>query len=99
MLCGLWKIFPHNNVSNYCSNCGAPLNYEERKKDYIKQVKERRQKINEIHIMFKNDVFEYFDVVDNPKAELCFDIAWSEGHSNGLENVVDWFDELVELIK
>lgn len=49
--------------------------------------------------VFRADLFEEYGVVGNPKAALCFDIAWDLGHSAGLAEVDMYFDRLVALIK
>jgi hypothetical protein len=54
---------------------------------------------NRLHMEFMNDIFEEFDVVDNPKRHKCFVMAYEHGHSAGHQEVYSWFQELVELIK
>lgn len=48
---------------------------------------------------FKQDLFENYEILDNPKKELCFEIAWDDGHSGGFAEVLNQFDKLVCLIK
>lgn len=48
---------------------------------------------------FINDLFEEFDVTDNPKRELCYSIAYADGHAHGFSEVYSKFSDLVELIK
>jgi len=48
---------------------------------------------------FKRDLFEEHGVTGHPKAELAFKLAWDYGHSSGLNEVVSYFEELVDLIK
>lgn len=47
---------------------------------------------------FKQDLFEYYEVSNNPKKDLCFSLAWEHGHSEGYPSIIVWFDELVDLI-
>lgn len=49
--------------------------------------------------LFKQDLFIEFDVVDNPKAEQAYAIAWQEGHWAGFQEVYNEFEKIVELIK
>lgn len=49
--------------------------------------------------LFKQDLFVEFDVVDNPKAEQAYAIAWQEGHWAGYQEVYGEFEKIVELIK
>jgi phosphomannomutase len=54
---------------------------------------------HKLHKEFVNDLFENFNVTDNPKRQRAFDLAWERGQSNGLEEVYNEFYDLVELIK
>lgn len=48
---------------------------------------------------FKNDLFEYHGVTENPKANKCYSIAYDYGHHAGHSEVASYFDTLVDLIK
>jgi len=48
---------------------------------------------------FKKDLFQEFEVTDNPKAEKCYRLAWEHGHSSGLADVASYFGDFVELIR
>ena len=48
---------------------------------------------------FKRDLFEEHGVTGHPKAERCYSLAWVYGHSAGLDEVANYFDDLVDLIK
>jgi hypothetical protein len=48
---------------------------------------------------FKADLFEEHSVTGHPKAEKAFQLAWRYGHSSGLGEIANYFDDLVELIK
>lgn len=47
---------------------------------------------------FKADLLAEFGV-SGPKADKCFELAWSHGHAAGLQDVAQYFEEFVELIK
>lgn len=53
----------------------------------------------ELTEQFKQDAFKYFDIVNHPKAELLYSIAWEKGHSCGLSEVLGEMSEMLELIK
>ena len=69
---------------------------EEGYKAHQKQYGEEKHKLHE---EFINDLFENFNVTDNPKRHRAFELAWEKGHSNGLEEVYNEFYDLVDLIK
>jgi hypothetical protein len=48
---------------------------------------------------FRDDLFDEHGVTGNPRAQKCYDIAWSYGHSAGFSEVANYFSELVDLIK
>jgi len=47
---------------------------------------------------FKNDMFEYFGVSDNPNADKAYSIAYERGHSDGFSEIYGNFSDLVDLI-
>lgn len=52
-----------------------------------------------LEALFKNDLFEFFDVKDNPKANLLYSKCYELGHSGGLAEIYCKFDDLVDLIR
>ena len=66
---------------------------------YKARRKEYNDERTKLHEEFVNDLFENFNVTDNPKRYTAFHFAWEKGHSNGLEEVYNEFYDLVELIK
>lgn len=71
--------------------------------NYIKMTdKEKRERnimVAELEEKWKEWLFEDEGVSNNPKKDLCFEIAWKNGHSSGYYEVENEFRELVELIK
>ena len=68
---------------------------EEAYKEHHKEYNAAKGKLSQ---QFQDDLFEEFGVSDNPKRFKCFEIAWSRGHSYGLEEVYSHFSDYVELI-
>jgi len=56
---------------------------------------EERRLINE----FTQDLYEEFGVEDNPKRDICFQLAWEHGHASGFYEVHSHFQEFVQLIQ
>lgn len=75
--------------------------------DYDDAIKEKniQNKVNsglrlEIYQKLEMEIFKYFKVEwDDKKASKAWSIAWEHGHSSGYNDVVSYFEELVELIK
>ncbi len=65
-------------------------------KAHQKQYGEEKHKLHE---EFINDLFENFNVTDNPKRHKAFELAWEQGHAYGFEEVYNKFYDLVDLIK
>jgi len=70
----------------------AMITYRQERDEYNKLQNERI-------IEFKNDLFAYFDVSNNPKRELAYSIAYDKGHSCGCSEVYNEFSSIVELIR
>ena len=69
---------------------------EEGYKAHRKQYDTERTKLHE---EFVNDLFENFNVMNNPKKDKAFALAWKRGHYSGYEEVYNEFYDLVELIR
>lgn len=52
-----------------------------------------------IRQVFTWGLFYVNDLLDNEKAHKAFNLAWEHGHSAGLYEVANYFDDLVDLIK
>jgi hypothetical protein len=51
-------------------------------------------------VSFTDELCRYFEVDPaNPKVGMLFSLAWEHGHAGGLSDVVNWFEELAELIR
>lgn len=48
--------------------------------------------------LFKDDLEKAHGVAGHPKADKLFEMAWSDGHSEGVQQVANRYSELVELI-
>jgi len=57
------------------------------------------QLLNKFHLEFWDKLAHEYEVVNNPKFEKLKNIAWDRGHSEGYYEVLNIFEELVELIK
>lgn len=47
---------------------------------------------------FRKELYEYYGVTDNPKADAVYDKAYDRGHSAGYGEVSSYFGDLVDLI-
>lgn len=75
-----------------------------------RQIREAREahtaKLQEYHKgsndairRFRGALEEEHKMTKHPKRDRLWDLAWDEGHSSGLVNVVHWYEELVDLAK
>jgi len=53
----------------------------------------------ELHAEFQNDLYQDYDVADNPKRLRCFELAQQYGHGLSLQGVYHCFEDFVELIQ
>jgi hypothetical protein len=49
--------------------------------------------------LFKADLEEEYGTADNPKRDDLFKLAWDYGHSGGFSQIVNYYDDLYELVK
>jgi hypothetical protein len=61
-------------------------------------LSEYNKKLNMLKEEFKADLFNEFDVTNNPKRDLCFEKACDIGHSSGYSEIYNVFSDLVDLI-
>ena len=66
---------------------------------YKERLKEHNAEKIKLHREFKDDLFADYGVTDNPKKFKCFELAWDNSHSCGLEEVYNYFGDLVQLIQ
>jgi predicted amidophosphoribosyltransferase len=86
---------------NFCKNCGHNVKdyYEEGKRRYNQELTNHRKREQELCNQFKQDCFEFYKIVDNPKADKAFSLARDERNSNGYGEVFDFLGDIVDLIK
>ena len=89
----------HGKDDNYCPECGAKLGYKKRLEAWKKEVDEWYEACRNIDDKFKNDLFKYLGISNNPKRERFYEIVYSLSHSEGLREILLCAEELVELIK
>jgi hypothetical protein len=65
---------------------------------YEMYFKKRGSEIASLIEEFRVDLFEYYNVKENPKRFEAFDLAWELAQSLGFEGIYDLFGKLVQLI-
>ena len=71
---------------------------KEQKEKYIKERDLYHQGINDCTNRFRNDLEEELGIVNNIKKDILWNIAYDHGHSEGMQGVYNWMNELVDLI-
>jgi hypothetical protein len=69
------------------------------KMDYKTNKQVYREETNRLLKIFKQDLFEELEIIDNPKKDLLWGKAWNFGHSAGLNEILIYAYELVDLIE
>ena len=69
------------------------------KLDTFAQRQKYRKASHEFQKDFKEALEIIFYVDGHPKADLLFQLAWEYGHSGGYSEVLNYYIDLVELIK
>lgn len=89
-----------SDIPNFCSVCGVPVKerYEEEMNKYYKEMKEYNRRVVEIRKNFKKDALTSCGLINHPKAEKAFEMAWERGHSNGYTEVVYELEKLADFL-
>lgn len=83
----------------FCYACGADLQSLHKKhEEFVVERTFYKESQNKKATEFKKNLLEEHNVLDNPKAQKCYELAWDYGHSSGYYAVADYFNELVGLI-
>jgi len=95
-------VYKASDTKEYVEKCKSFAKAVETHEADILKYKESRviyqQKTAELHEQFKQDLFEYLGISNNPKKDLLFSKAWEYGHSCGLYEVYLHAEDLVDLI-
>lgn len=57
-----------------------------------------RAEENRLYAKFREDVESEYGMREHPKREKLWAKAWDRGHSEGLSQVLWWYDDLYELV-
>lgn len=66
-------------------------NYQEKRKEY-------RKESYRLEALFKEDALREVDLTNHPKANKAYEMAWAEGHSEGLEQVFKYLENYADLM-
>ena len=88
------------NNGKFCRECGVRIDevYKRNWEIYQKELDSWKQLKANLDEQFIKDLFEEFNVMDNDRSRKAFGLAWSYGRHEGLESVVDYFADLVDLL-
>lgn len=84
----------------YCSSCGNNIQkefgielekYNKQKDIYNKEYTEKSKE-------FENDAIEYVGLKGHPKADKAYRFAYEQGHSSGYNEILNWLEEIAELV-
>ena len=85
-------IMAHNATSSEAKTYADLLvSYEKQLELHKAKMNAYREKKASLHIEFKHDLFQEHGVSDNPKAEMCFEIACEDAHAYGYQEVANRF--------
>jgi len=93
------SIMENINAGKYQNQVPFPREKFPNKEAHYEALKGYRAGEHTARELFKKDLFEAYGLEGHPKAERLYEIAWSHGHSSGYYEVLNWFDELSELLE
>lgn len=68
-------------------------------KEYREAVNHYNSRTRQLEDVFRADLEAEFDMVGHDKADLLYSKAWQMGHSGGMQEVANYYSDLVELVK
>ena len=71
--------------------------YDAEKSDYNEKVSDYHSKVNERLDKFRQVLMIDYDLL-KPQVDVIWGYAWEEGHSAGLQDVYNYFDDYYEMI-
>jgi hypothetical protein len=89
-----------SKTPNFCPKCGFPiLGKVDEAIIKNKEIKDGYNKeVAGLHQQFKEDLFEYYGIKDNPKREKAYEYAWNR-NQDGMYDVVNIMGDLIDLIE
>lgn len=87
-------------VRKTCEHCGSTYKDEEAQERWREDLNKYGSEDRRLYELFKASLIYAHDLdPGKEKTQKAFDLAWDKGHSAGHYEVIQEFDELVELIK
>ena len=86
-------------IMKLCEYCGQSYKDKKSEEEYKNAHREYRIETSTLMKQFRNDLFEEAEIIEHPKADKIWNLAWERGHSSGLAEVYDYFFEYLDLIK
>lgn len=68
-------------------------------KDYKVEMNKWYQERTDLHNQFKHDLLNELNILNHPKSEKLFQMAWDERNYDGLPAVYDYAYDLAELVR
>ena len=94
----LTKPVHHAGISHEAY--GRLLDGYERERKTLHEVRAACNKeCRKIELEFKEAIGREFGILENPKFEALYTIAWEQGHSSGFTEVAQWVALLAPLIE
>jgi hypothetical protein len=91
---------PHKTEKETHAQFGARMDAYESDFDKVRQsIKQAGRKRQEFFDKLENEIFQWFKLDrNNPKVQKAWSIAYERGHSNGYNEVISYFEDLIELL-
>lgn len=71
----------------------------EDKEAYNAALKVYRQEDQRLYAAFREEVLEENGILNHPKADKVFSMAWEDGHSSGYDEVACYVDKYTDLVR
>ncbi len=79
---------------NFCSECGAKNDYQEREKAWKKKTAAYNKKEAKLYKQFCDDALTDLGIKDHPAADRAMYYAYQKGHARGLEEIYIYLSDI-----
>lgn len=99
--CGHKYFIKDYKEYSFCTKCGKPIGeaLEQEFKWRSDRIKEKQDKRRQLQELFKRDLLTHTGLIDHPKSDIAYRIAWEERHASGLQEVVSFMEDLADLMR
>ena len=93
-----WADVNNYNMIKLLRKEGYIIENDFYQEEYNTAVREYHSKANDIFNQFKEELFRKYQIISSPRSEFLWSRCWEEGHSSGLSEIENVFENWVDIL-